>query len=298
VKEAIETKEFWVDLQAAITFLSPFSDFIHQIEADRPALGRCYEGILIIDDHIRACAKKWEADGEHFKAGAETALRTWERRLKGGGRVQRLMDPAYVLAYLLDPLYGAHDGDSVMLPNVPDEHWELAKALVERVGGEQALSQLTELVASGWSSGMPLDIARGCVDSQAKARAASLGSKRKDLNAGKVATLRVRKGLWKKAATSMPELSDVAIRVLCVHPTFCATERNWKMWGRVFTAARTHLGKSRAQKMISFCFNTRAQHLDMSDLALQLDVVERNVEAAEDDDSQHAETECEMIDVE
>jgi hypothetical protein len=69
------------------------------------------------------------------------------------------------------------------------------------------------------------------------------------------------------------------------------------MWGRVFTAACTHFGKTRAQKMISFCFNTRAQHLDMSDLALQLDV-EKNVDAADDDVSQHAETDCDMLEVE
>jgi hypothetical protein len=220
VKEAIETKEFWAHLEAAITFLSPFSDLNHQIDADRPALGRCYEGILIIDKHIRACAKKWAADGEHFKAG-ETALRTWKRRLKGDGRVQRLMDRVYVLAYLLDQLYDTHDGDSVMPPHVLEGYWELAKALVERVGAKPALSQLTERVASGWRSGMPLDIAHVCVDRQAKARAASLRHKRTYLNAGKVATLRVCKVAWKKAATSMPKRRCGYQGALCASHILC-----------------------------------------------------------------------------
>ena len=70
------------------------------------------------------------------------------------------------------------------------------------------------------------------------------------MKAGVVAALRVRnslwKGLWKEAADAIP--ADVAIQPLCVHPTSCTTERNWKLWGRVFTSARSHLGNVRAQR--------------------------------------------------
>lgn len=108
----------------------------------------------------------------------------------------------------------------------------------------------------------------------------------------------MRKGFWKAVAEEMPELSDVAIQFMCVHSTSCATELNWKLWGRVFTSARTCLEKYRAQKIISFCFNTRAQHRDMSDLALQLDVVEANIGIAEDDKPciAIAGNDCEVID--
>ena len=37
---------------------------------------------------------------------------------------------------------------------------------------------------------------------------------------------------------------------------------------------RSHLGKLRAQKMITWCYKSQAQQLDKSDIALQLQVVE------------------------
>jgi hypothetical protein len=44
---------FWTLLAQAITFLAPFSDFTHQIEADRPSLARCYDGFDQLDGHVR-----------------------------------------------------------------------------------------------------------------------------------------------------------------------------------------------------------------------------------------------------
>jgi hypothetical protein len=47
-------------LQHVINLLQPFSDFIHQIEADRPALGRCYAGLMKLDEHVRNTVKSWQ----------------------------------------------------------------------------------------------------------------------------------------------------------------------------------------------------------------------------------------------
>ena len=84
VKRAVEMPSFWTQLAAAIKFLKPFADFIHQIEADRPAFGRCYEGIHLLDAHIRACTKEREVGGADYAGSKETAIRTWERRRQGG----------------------------------------------------------------------------------------------------------------------------------------------------------------------------------------------------------------------
>lgn len=47
---------FWVPLKKTIDILKPFSDFLHQIEADSPALGKCYSAILQLDKHIESAA--------------------------------------------------------------------------------------------------------------------------------------------------------------------------------------------------------------------------------------------------
>jgi hypothetical protein len=80
VREIVELESFWQELTYEIEFLQPLSDMIHQIEADKPALGRCYQGLQAIDCHVRACVEKWLAKDLISIADGETAIRTWERR--------------------------------------------------------------------------------------------------------------------------------------------------------------------------------------------------------------------------
>jgi hypothetical protein len=62
VKGVLEDGLFWNYLSTGISFLSPFGDFIYQIEADRPALARCYDGLIALDMYIRTCVVMWEGD--------------------------------------------------------------------------------------------------------------------------------------------------------------------------------------------------------------------------------------------
>jgi hypothetical protein len=90
-----------------------------------------------------------------------------------------------------------------------------------------------------------------------------------------VAAVKMRIGFWKCFGhTNYPFLSEVAQRVMSVHPTSAATERNWSLWGRVCTSARNALGLERAKKMITFCFNDRAKAVDQDDFGLLLSAVE------------------------
>jgi hypothetical protein len=60
--------------------LKPFSDFKHQIEADRPALARTYQGLMALDMHVKSSLKHWAQD-ELTQGSCSVALRTCERRL-------------------------------------------------------------------------------------------------------------------------------------------------------------------------------------------------------------------------
>jgi hypothetical protein len=156
VKYLVDYSEFWAQLNDAVRFLQPFSDFIHQIEADRPALGRCYHGLMLLDAHVRCCVLSWEQD-ESVK---DVAIRTWERRLTNehGSTVVRLLDPSHTLAYMLDPIYARDLNDSFKPPEVPDERYEEVMKLVKRVGGNEARSEFVRLIAGGWTGAVAKDI--------------------------------------------------------------------------------------------------------------------------------------------
>jgi hypothetical protein len=59
-----------------------------------------------------------------------------------------------------------------------------------------------------------------------------------------------------------------------VHGTSCAKERNWALWGRVYTSSQNAPGMERAKKPIAFCFDSRAKVPKTDDFGLLLSVVE------------------------
>jgi hypothetical protein len=122
VREIVDSQSFWSYLQLSIDFLRPFSDFIHQIEADRPdrpALGRCYAGLMELEKHVRKSMEMWMAKPE-LETECDATIRTWERRLNDSGGVQRILQPAHVATFLLDPLYAVENDGKLELPDVPE----------------------------------------------------------------------------------------------------------------------------------------------------------------------------------
>jgi hypothetical protein len=94
-----------------------------------------------------------------------------------------------------------------------------------------------------------------------------------------VASITARKGCWKGyPGGTYPALAAVVIRLMYLHSTSAATERNWSLWGRVYTASRSRLGIERAKRLITFCFNDRAHRTDQDHFKLLLSGVEGEVE--------------------
>ena len=84
-----------------------------------------------------------------------------------------------------------------------------------------------------------------------------------------------RKGFWwGNGQRKYPDLAKVALRLLAAHSTSASTERNWTLWGRVYTLARTALGLERAKKLIMFCFNDRCRVAKQNDFHILLSTVE------------------------
>jgi len=53
-----------------------------------------------------------------------------------------------------------------------------------------------------------------------------------------------------KANNLFPHLAVAANKLLKAYATFCAAERNWSAWGRIYTSLRNSLGIETAGKLV------------------------------------------------
>ena len=77
-------------------------------------------------------------------------------------------------------------------------------------------------------------------------------TKRTPLPSGKMqlAAAMQRRNWWVGARQHFPLLAQVAVRVLGMHATTCAAERNWSLWGRTYAKGRSALLVDTAEKVI------------------------------------------------
>ncbi|KAJ9515608.1 hypothetical protein QJQ45_021706, partial [Haematococcus lacustris] len=65
------------------------------------------------------------------------------------------------------------------------------------------------------------------------------------------ACISVRRGLWTfQGAGYFPHLCQAAVRLLSMHVTTAAAERNWSSWGNTYNAGRSQLNVATAEKMV------------------------------------------------
>ena len=89
-----------------------------------------------------------------------------------------------------------------------------------------------------------------------------------------ISTVEDRREWWLKyASQSYPWLAKAAVRLLSMHVTTCAAERNWSVFGNVFSKARSRLAVSRAEKLVFIKANMGAQYNE-GDSEILLDVME------------------------
>ena len=263
----------WENVAAAAELLEPFSDAIHQIEADRPHLADCLGVLTALRAHVAEWARKHstpgtgdsDSDTSHCERTGR-ALATFDRRLRAeaGGGIAPVYNAAYSAAFVLDPYYAEVDILRCEPHYAPPEleAWQMAAAetLVERIGDPAAKSQFNLLTLTGYPSEM-----QGVAAALAGKRTAlqqqrerapdvqQVGGKREREERATVPDGHARLNVWRRAGKVMPELQAVALRLLSAHATSAASERNWSLWGRIFQAARSSLGIERAKCLIAIC---------------------------------------------
>ena len=64
------------------------------------------------------------------------------------------------------------------------------------------------------------------------------------------------RNFWASKASGMfPLMAKAAVRLLAVHVTSAATERNWSAWGRVYIKAHNRLGIDVTTKLVAIKAN-------------------------------------------
>ena len=101
---------------------------------------------------------------------------------------------------------------------------------------------------------------------------------------GKVvlASITVRRNFWKRFMfRNFPAWASAADRLLCLHATSCAAERNWSAWGRTFTKLRSSLDLEAAHRMIYIKANLRIGSTGQ-DTVVHMNVLESESESESD----------------
>jgi hypothetical protein len=86
--------------------------------------------------------------------------------------------------------------------------------------------------------------------------------------------MKERRGWWENfGAKEWPWLAKAAVRLLAMHATSCAAERNWSLWGSTFVKSRNRLAIDRANKLIFLRGNNNAANQSKPDEEITMDLM-------------------------
>jgi hypothetical protein len=159
-----------------------------------------------------------------------------------------IYNPAYAAAYMTDTYYAVREDDNWHMPDVPDAQLPAVLALVSRVGRPAAEHSFKTMILSGYPSSMQTWVKAVAAPQQPVPNAdAAGGSSGKMREREEMPSLESRRGVWSRFGDAHPELQATVLRLMACHATACATERNWSLWGRVYSSARNSLAAERAK---------------------------------------------------
>ncbi|KAJ9526868.1 hypothetical protein QJQ45_017752 [Haematococcus lacustris] len=162
-------------------------------------------------------------------------------------RRQKHYSPAFAAAFALDPANykclapGTHPRPPMrrLQPSQQEDVVTVVARLAE-CSLETARRELTLLTLGDWPTDMKSSVE------------AIVAETRTDED-GKTTTacISVRRGLWTfQGAGYFPHLRQAAVRLLSMHVTTAAAERNWSSWGNTYNAGRSQLNVATAEKMV------------------------------------------------
>lgn len=244
--------EFWPQLKSILELTQPLSDAIHQIEADAPLLSQ----LRTINEKLQAHAAAWAADVANNQSLPDALAKGVVEAFKS--RLAKHYSPSWTAAYLVDPIHAVETADSS--PARPAFTLPFSNlTATERESARQCLRELCddpealqgELMTLRLE-GLPEDMSELVPALQRKTEV--LRGKKTVIEISKASARRN----WWASQSHFPQLAKAAMRLLSMHTTSCACERNWSLWGQLYTKARSSLGIARAEKLIFIKGNDKA----------------------------------------
>ncbi|KAJ9520773.1 hypothetical protein QJQ45_007632 [Haematococcus lacustris] len=162
-------------------------------------------------------------------------------------RAEMHYDPVHAAAYVVEPAHfkAPRDGLHARPPftHVTTKQLQDTIDTVARLSKGSTAAVRKELAAlklGKWSDDMVRDLA-------------SIQEQTRTLEDGRTiaADISVRRGFWDfTARAEYPLFSEAATRLLSMHITTAAAERNWSVWGQYYDAGRSQLGINKAELMV------------------------------------------------
>lgn len=229
--------DFWSELDIVLTLAVPIHKAITMVEADRPMVSQ----VLRMWDSVVAGAKEWGNNyAVYTESGREMTLEAVVTE-----RLEKNYHPVWCLSYLMDPLLWKPCGDTFK-PDTSATFLTTARLagadkLLKRLAGGKAADTLLEWME--FKDERCGEAAADYVKAVQKVKVGEGGVKA-------VVPIERRKQVWQQLQKQFPLLVKVAKRVLSLHATSCALERNWSRWRWVYRENRSRLLLERAEKMI------------------------------------------------
>jgi hypothetical protein len=229
-------------LPRLIELVQPISDAIHKMEADCALLSQGPAIFQVLQNHVLAFVDKYKDDPSAPDYADLPAI--FEARM-----LKHCPIAAYA-AFALDPLYFDVDASGSWTPalcRLDDGDLEGVKTYYERFVKPEQIEALHLELAALQLEPLPKkheSLYRHC------------SSRREEVNGKKIKIIITpassRRGLWTKnlAKNGFPLLALCADRLLSMHATSAASERNWSVWGHIFTKYRTRLGLIKGEMLV------------------------------------------------
>jgi hAT family C-terminal dimerisation region len=251
---------FWQQAPMVLKLMAPLMDAIHTIEADRPMLSQ----MLMMWETLVIHVEEFCADASHVSLLERPS--TGRQALPGQDgddmmtvlrkRLLKTYHKSFPAAFFLDPInFQEKEGKwsspdaAILSPRQREDAISVICRLTGATTEDEQVAVATEFTCFQLRF-LPAELSMFMT---------TLTSRTRDKVDGRVkaAPVEDRRALWEKyLAKTYPKLAIAASRLLAMHVTTCSSERNWSMWGNVYTKARNRLQITRAEKIIFISSNT------------------------------------------
>jgi hypothetical protein len=220
-------------------------DSIHTIEADRPLLSQ----MLPLFDELERHFEGVDREGS-------TAVKRMKLPLLFERRKEKLWHRSFTAAYLLDPIHFIKDSEGAWVPPFSklsaDPQAEAVQCLVAITRPELANEvhrEWTALMLDGFTDNLTREIMPALTERVQQENGKVL-----------VAPVSRRRRWWATFGISQyPCIAAAAARLLGMPVTTCAAERNWSVWGQVYTKLRNRLAIERGEMIVFIRQNLKLQ---------------------------------------